>query len=341
MAKMQEVEGRLETLDGGTPVTFDYASVGFYTFDCLGWPCTGVPPGGGTYFIDEMTIAVSGAAGASVIAGAKVGLSSRAVGGVGKDLMGDWVLQRLQDFGVDVTHMQRLDSVPTSTSIVTTRKDGSRPALHVKGATAAFTVKESDLAAVTDAKVVHLGGVGLMDAMDGAGTARLMAHAKARGAITTVDVFAGSHDDLPDVQAVLPYTDYFIPSIEEAEALSGMNDIPRMVSFFLERGAKCCIFTLGEHGAYYHHRDGTRVQVPAHDIDVKCTCGCGDIFNAGIATALVRGMPPTVALRFASAMSALNATGLGSQAGIVSFDQVVNFMNSHPTRVPELLIGAS
>ena len=114
-----------------------------------------------------------------------------------------------------------------------------------------------------------------------------------------------------------------------------------MVSFFLERGAQCCIFTLGAHGAYYHHRDGTRIQVPAHDIDVKCTCGCGDIFNAGIAAGLVRGMPPKEALRFASAMSALNATGLGSQAGIENFDQVVSFMNSCPTREPELLVGTS
>ena len=41
---------------------YDYASIGFYTFDCLGWPFTEVPPGGGTNFIDELTLAVSGAA---------------------------------------------------------------------------------------------------------------------------------------------------------------------------------------------------------------------------------------------------------------------------------------
>lgn len=322
-------------------MTFDYASVGFITFDCLGWPCTSLPPGGGTYFIDEMTIAVSGAAGAAVVAAAKVGLSSLAVGAVGQDMMGDWVLHRLQHFGVDIAHMDRLAGTSTSASIVTTRKDGSRPALHVKGATGAFVLDEAKLGAVTNAKVLHLGGVGLLDAMDGEGTARLMQHAKSRGAVTTVDVFAGSQDDLPDVEAVLPHTDYFIPSIEEAEALSGMNDIRRMVTFFLDKGAQCCIFTLGEHGAYYHHRDGTRIQVPAHDIDVKCTCGCGDVFNAGIATGLIKGMPPTEALRFATAMSALNATGLGSQGGVESYEQVLNFMNSRPTRKPEMLVGSA
>ena len=69
--------------------------MGFYTYDCLGWPFTEVPPGGGTVFIDELTLAVSGAGGTAAIAAAKMGLSTLAVSGVGDDLMGDWVLERL------------------------------------------------------------------------------------------------------------------------------------------------------------------------------------------------------------------------------------------------------
>ena len=33
------------------------------------------------------------------------------------------------------------------------------------------------------------------------------------------------------------------------------------------------------------HRDGTVFHMPAFDIPVKCSCGCGDAFNAGIAVA--------------------------------------------------------
>jgi hypothetical protein len=36
-----------------------------------------------------------------------------------------------------------------------------------------------------------------------------------------------------------------------------------MVSFFLEK-APMLHLTLGAHGAYYQHRDGTRIQVPAY-----------------------------------------------------------------------------
>ena len=312
--------------------TFDYASMGFITFDCLGWPFTAVPPGGGCYMIDELTMAVSGAAGVAAIAAAKMGLKTRAIGGVGEDLMGHWVMQRLGHFGVDCGMMQRRPGWKTSSSIVTTRQDGSRPALHMKGATGTFTVEPEDFARAADATVFHLGGVGLMDAMDGDANARLMRHAKEAGCITTVDIFAGSAADLPDVDAVLPYTDYFMPSIEEARALSGLEDLEDCTRFFHDRGVACCVFTLGGDGAYYSHTDGTRFHVPAFDIQVKCTCGCGDAFDAGYAVALCKGFDPETSVRFAQATSALNATGLGSQAGVESFEHTLNFMKTTPVR---------
>jgi hypothetical protein len=37
-------------------------------------------------------------------------------------------------------------------------------------------------------------------------------------------------------------------------------------------------------------------------------------------------------VRFAQATSALNATGLGSQAGVVSFEHTLDFMRRTPTR---------
>ena len=41
--------------------TFDYTSMGFYTFDALVRPVTEIPPGGDTYFVEDFAMAVSGA----------------------------------------------------------------------------------------------------------------------------------------------------------------------------------------------------------------------------------------------------------------------------------------
>lgn len=311
---------------------YDYVSMGFYTYDCLGWPFTEVPPGGGTVFIDEITLAVSGAGGTAAIAAAKMGLDTLAVAGVGEDLMGDWVLQRLAHFGVDTWGVQRKPGWKTSSSIVTTRADGSRPALHMKGATSDFFVTDDMIPRVTNTKVFHAGGVGLMDAMDKGQTAVVMKAAKRAGAITTVDVFAGSPKDLPAIAQVLPYTDYFMPSIEEAQALCDLTDYGDTSKFFLDMGVKACVLTLGGDGAYYHDRDGVKFRIPAYDIKVRCTCGCGDAFDAGFAVALVNGFDAETTVRFAQATSALNATGLGSQAGVRDFAHTLDFMKNTPTR---------
>ncbi len=311
---------------------YDYVSMGFYTYDCLGWPFTEVPPGGGTVFIDELTLAVSGAAGTAAIAAAKMGLMTLAVGGVGDDLMAEWVLARLKQFGVDVSQMQQKPGWKTSSSIVTTRADGSRPALHMKGATKDFFVTDEMFKNITDTTVFHVGGVGLTEAMDKGQNAKAMRAAKAAGAVTTVDLFAASPKDMAAVADILPYTDYFMPSIEEAMALTERTTLEDTAKAFLDLGVRTCVFTMGGDGAYYHSIDGTRFKIPAFDIKVKCTCGCGDAFNAGFAVGLVKGFSPEDTVRMAQATSALNATGLGSQAGVVDYETTLKFMKTQKTR---------
>ncbi len=312
---------------------FDYTSIGFYTFDCLGRPVEAIPPGGDTHFIEELTLAVSGAAGSAAIVAAKHGLKVQAVGGVGPDDMGAWVLGKLQSFGVDTANMELCPDFTTSSSIVTTRPDGARPALHKRGATAGFTVSDAALDSVTDTAILHVGGVGLMDRMDRTGrTAEVMAAAKARGATTTLDVFAATRDDMALVAPLLPVTDYFMPSEEEAMALSGLTNLEEIARFLLDQGARAVILTLGPQGAMYRDRDGGAFDIPAYAIDVVCTCGCGDCFNAGFATGLHLGRPMEDCVRLGQAASAQNAMGLGSQAVVKDLKATLQFMETTPVR---------
>ena len=313
-------------------MTFDYTSVGFFTFDCLGRPVNSIPPGGDTYFIDEMALAVSGAAGSAAIVAAKHGLSVQAVGGVGNDDMGDWVIHRLEKYGVDTKNMERVEDFATSSSIVTTRPNGARPALHRKGATGGFYVTDDQVDAVLNTKILHIGGVGLMDAMDKGRTAELMQEAKKRGCITTLDVFAATQEDFRLVEPLLPYTDYFMPSEEEAMALSGLTNFERVCDLLLQKGAKAVVLTLGAEGAMYRDQAGLSFEIPAYDIDVVCTCGCGDCFNAGFATGLHLDMTPQNCVRMAQASSAQNAMGLGSQAIVSSLEATQRFMAETPKK---------
>ncbi|WP_299883078.1 carbohydrate kinase family protein [uncultured Sulfitobacter sp.] len=313
-------------------MTFDYTSMGFYTFDALCRPVNDIPPGGNTFFVDDFALAVSGAAGSAAIVAAKHGLRVQAVGGVGEDLMGDWVLRRLDDFGVDRQMMQRCPDFATSSSIVTTRPDGARPALHKLGATAGFYVDDKALDRVLDTKILHIGGVGLMDAMDKGRNTEVLAEAKKRGVTTTLDVFASTPDDLALIKPLLAHTDVFMPSEEEAMALSGLTDFEDIAQFLLDQGTGAVILTLGADGAMYRDQTGAKIDIPAFNIDVVCTCGCGDCFNAGFATGLHLNRSVEDCIRLGQASSAQNATGLGSQAGVTDLPTTLSFMEKTALR---------
>ena len=301
------------------PLRYDVSAVGFYTLDILGRPVDAIPAGGNVAFIDEIRLVVSGTAGATAVDLAKLGLRCLAAGAVGDDEKGDFVLSKLERHGVDVRGMQRIEGVPTSTTIMNVRSNGERPALHMRGASDRFEVTSSMYPLILDAQFVHLGGTGFLRAMDGEPSRRLLQAAKAAGCNTTFDLIAPDEGSLALILPLLPHVDYFMPSIEEACALSGRPEPLDAARFFLEHGVQVAAITMGGNGCLVASAEGLVVRIPAFDVQVSDTTGCGDAFVAGMIAARVRGMDLETAARFATAASGLVATGLGSDAGIVSF----------------------
>ena len=307
---------------------YDVSVIGLYILDVLGRPVVAIPERGNIDFIEEIRLTVAGTAGGTVVDAAKLGLKSLAVGAVGDDEKADWILLTLAKHCIDTSAMQRLKGVPTSATILNVRPNGDRPALHVRGASDHFDVAPAVYDQVFDAPIIHLGGTGLMKKLDGPASLTLLKEAMARGRTVTFDLIGANAGTLGIVAPLLPYIDYFMPSIEEAKDMSGKSTPEDCAKFYLDRGAACCVFTLGGDGAYYAHRDGTRLKSPAYDVKVVDTTGCGDAFDAGFITALHHKMDTETALRFAQAAAGLVATGLGSDAGIVSFEDTLNTMKN-------------
>lgn len=298
---------------------YDVSVIGLFILDILGRPVTQIPDRGNVEFIDEIRLTVAGTAGGVVVNTAKLGLNSLAVGAVGNDEKADFVLGAMNRLGIDTTAMQRLDGVATSATILNIRPNGERPALHQRGASDHFDLPESLYDQVFDAPIVHLGGTGLLKRLDGSRSEAILKEAKRRGRTVTFDLIAASAETAHLVLPLLPHIDYFMPSIEEAQDMSGFKGPEDCAAFYLDRGASACVFTLGGEGAYYADAGGVRLKVPAYDIDVVDTTGCGDAFDAGFITALHHQMNPENAIRFAQGVAAVVAGGLGSDAGVVSF----------------------
>jgi sugar/nucleoside kinase (ribokinase family) len=307
---------------------YDVSVIGLYILDVLGRPVVRIPERGNVDFIEEIRLTVAGTAGGTVVDTAKLGLRSLAVGAVGDDEKADWVLLTLKKHGIDVSAMQRLRAVPTSATILNVRPNGERPALHVRGASDHFDVPPEMYDQVFDAPIIHLGGTGLLKKLDGPASTKLLQEAKRRGRTVTFDLIAANAETIAIVEPLLPHIDYFMPSIEEAMDMSHQRTPEECAKFYLDKGASCCVFTLGGNGAFYADKAGKRVRSPAYEVKVVDTTGCGDAFDAGFICALHHKMDAETALRFAQASAGLVATGLGSDAGIVSFEDTLQAMKS-------------
>ncbi|MHA1567348.1 MAG: carbohydrate kinase family protein [Alphaproteobacteria bacterium] len=307
----------------------DVACVGLTILDILGRPVRRIPDGGNVEFIDEIRLTVAGTAAGTVIDCAKLGLKSLAVGAVGEDEKGDFILDTYRRHGIDTSAMQRTSAAPTSATILPVRPNGDRPALHVRGASDHLMLGPTDYDAVTNGPFLHMGGNGLLEAFDGPPTAALLAAAKARGVTVTFDLIAPNEQTMAIVGPCLPHVDYFMPSMEEAELLSGLQDPAEIGRFFHDQGATNCIFKWGAKGSYLSTVQGD-TRIPAFQIDVVDTTGCGDAYCAGFIAGLAQGWAVEKACRLATAASALVATGLGSDAGIVDLAGTVKVMETYP-----------
>ena len=310
-----------------SPKKYDATIVGLYVLDILGRPVSEIPKGGDLAYIDELRLTVAGTAGGTIIDCAKLGLSTLAVGAVGDDEKADFVVSVLEKFGADTAGFERIKGVPTSSTILNIRPNGERPALHLRGACDYFMPPNKEKLNIFDCKVFHLGGTGLLKKLDGSASVELLKAAKENECITTWFLIGATESTIDIVKPLLPHIDYFMPSIEEASIMCGLDDPKDIAKYYLDNGVTNCVLTMGGEGSLFVNKDET-IKTPAFDINVVDTTGCGDAFDAGMITSLINDFDLEKSLKFATTTSGLVATGLGSDAGIIDFDDTINKMNT-------------
>ncbi len=311
---------------------FDAVFVGLTIVDIAGRPVDEIPEGGNVAFIEEIRMNPAGTAAGSVMNAAKLGVKTSTVACVGNDTMGDFIIDEYIRLGIDVSMIQRSDHSRTSATILPIRPNGERPALHSRGASDNLFVSNGQFTEICDARFLHLGGTGLMSAMDAGPSAALLSHAKASGLTVGFDLIAPNENTMNLLVDLLPNVDYFMPSMEEAAYLTGQEDPAAISEIFLEMGATVCILKWGERGSYIHTGEN-QFRVPAFKVKVSDTTGCGDSYCGGFIAGLALGRDLRAACELGTATSGLVATGLGSDAGVVDLEQVEAFA-SKTERLP-------
>jgi sugar/nucleoside kinase (ribokinase family) len=166
---------------------------------------------------------------------------------------------------------------------------------------------------------------------------------------------------------VLPYVDVFLPSVEEILFMMRRADydawegkvLPHLTAAYLhtlaaellDMGAVIVGFKLGEMGLYLRTADAARFDrlrklsldaaawadvelwTPAYEVEVAGTTGAGDSAYAGFLAALLHGLSPLKAMRWACAVGACNVEAVDSTSGVRSWPETqVRMEAGWPTR---------
>jgi sugar/nucleoside kinase (ribokinase family) len=210
----------------------------------------------------------------------------------------------------------------TSSTIVTVHPDGERSFLHTRGCMQNFTARDvlAHMSLVGRAGWLAFGYLGLLPECEPE-LPRLFSAVKRRTGTRILLDTGGNPGRSPSLlRRILPWVDVFVPSYEEAVALTGLQKPAEMVAAFRRLGAAGTVgIKLGADGCYLDHR-GEAVHIPAQRVrSVVDTTGAGDAFVAGFLAATVRGFPPADAARIAIRVAASCVTAVGASTAIRSF----------------------
>jgi sugar/nucleoside kinase (ribokinase family) len=262
-------------------------------------------------------------------AASKLGLRVGFVGKVGDDLFGRYVIQRLQDVGVDTGPVIVDPSVRTGATIAVSTPADRALVTHL-GSIAAMVSDEVDPDLFDQTRHVHSSSFFLQLGLQ-PGYPDLFAAAKLRGCSTSLDT---GYDPLQRWDSTLwdtlGQTDIFLPNEVEAPAISRRADAEAALEVLAEL-VPTVVVKLGGRGAIA--RQGARcVRVPAFPVEVIETTGAGDTFGAGFLTGWLKGLTLTECLTLGVAAGSLSVTKVGGSEGAPTLEEVHAFLQrqEHP-----------
>jgi sugar/nucleoside kinase (ribokinase family) len=225
-----------------------------------------------------------------------------AAGLVGDDADGQWILEQCKQHKIDTHGLQTTAKAATSyTDVMTEKGNGRRTFFHYRGANAFWRGEGLDLARANP-RILHLGYLLLLDALDaedaryGTKAARLLAAAQAAGVKTSVDVVSEDSDRFKSIASpALKYVDYLIINELEAGKIAGFKTrgpdgaldtvaLRHAAGSLLQLGVHELIIIHFPEGAFARTRKGEDYWQPSIRLPqefIQGTAGAGDAFAAG------------------------------------------------------------
>jgi len=250
-----------------------------------------------------------GGSAANVAVGAsRLGVKSGFIGSIGFDTFGRVLLEELEHEGVDVAHVKVDTTTSSGLTVVAINKKGQVIMFGYTGASDKLFPSDLNKEYISSSEHVHITGLSFDTA--------LAAAKIAKKANITVSFDPGrlmSKMGLTKILPLLRYVDQILLNQEEAQELTGANELEKAAKTLLNSGLQIVIIKRGPDGVFAMNHSKS-FSVSAYPVKVVDTTGAGDAFSAGFITAQLEGKNLEDSVEFANATANLKITRVGARA---------------------------
>jgi 2-dehydro-3-deoxygluconokinase len=258
----------------------------------------------------------------AAIAAQRQGASAGYISAVGTDLFGDALLALWHGEGVDAATVKRDPGAPTGIYFVTHGPQGHSFTYYRTGSAASrLTAADVPEAAIAKAKILHVSGISqaISESADGA-VRQALACARRRGVRISYDTnlrlkLWPLERARKVIHETIAQADIALPSLEDAQQLTGRDEPDAIVDFYLSLGIPLVGLKLGRDGCLVATKT-TRRRLAGHRVEAVDATGAGDTFAGAFLARLAVGDDPFAAAAYANAAAALSTTGYGAVAPI-------------------------
>lgn len=250
------------------------------------------------------------------IALARAGAETYHAGSIGED--GRFLLEQLQDAGVDTRYVTVLETVRTGNAIIQNDKEGDNCILLYGGANQVVTTDQADAVLEHFRKGDFLV---LQNEINELAYIMERAHERGMKIVLNPSPMDEKIQGLP-----LGYVDYFMLNEIEASQILGQEtrgaEGVDLAKGILDRFAdSAVVLTMGEHGSVYMDSRETITQ-PVYPAETVDTTAAGDTFTGFFIGGILRGLTIRQAMDMASKAASIAVTRRGAAPSIPDLQEV-------------------
>jgi len=258
----------------------------------------------------DYSLASSGQSAYTAFALRKQKISTAIMGNVGNDTYGKKIIGDLESSGIDISAVETIKNGRTGITIAIVRNDGERAFVSDPSSLAEFSREmiNRHIDKISTASFVCIVGSFFLPEFSMDDIEYISRKAHEAGCPTMLDTGWDSEnwqeDTVKSLRGILKYIDYFIPNMDEAEAITGKNTPEEAAAELLSDGCRNIIIKLGSKGSYFCSAD-EELSVPAFKVNVHDAVGAGDVYNAGFILGTLQNWPMEACMIYGSAIASL------------------------------------